>query len=75
MTKPDGKLLVMSIVVTVLLYLLDIYILDPIAPDPSWRYRITNFAICLVIYTTGIFMLSSLIYICVQGFKKSVNKR
>lgn len=74
MAKPYNKILLWSAIITVLLYLVDIYILDPIAPDPSWRYRIGNFLICFVMYTGGFFILSSFVYICYKNIVKFLRR-
>lgn len=72
--KPYKKIFIGSVLLTVLLYLVDIYILDPIAPDPSWRYHIVNFSTCLVIYTAGFFTLFSLTYLVYSLVSKYIDK-
>jgi hypothetical protein len=74
MARPYNKLLLWSALITVLIYLVDIYILDPIAPDPSWKYRISNFLVCFVMYTAGFFAVFSFVHICYKGFTKLLRK-
>lgn len=62
--KPFKRILTYSVLLTLVLYFVDIYILDPIAPDPSWGYRISNFLQCLLLYGVGFFLLFSFVYIC-----------
>jgi hypothetical protein len=73
--KPYKKIFTGSVVLTILLYLVDIYILDPIAPDPSWRYRIVNFSTCQVIYTAGFFVLFSFTYLVYTALNKYLARR
>ncbi|RYD59067.1 MAG: hypothetical protein EOP56_02230 [Sphingobacteriales bacterium] len=70
MLRPLKTILIISIGLTVLLYWVDIYILDPIAPYPGWTYRITNFLICLVMYVTLFFTVFSGIYYTIIGVRR-----
>jgi hypothetical protein len=74
MAKPYNKILLWSAIITVFIYLVDIYLLDPIAPDPSWRYRISNFLICFVMYTGGFFIVFSFVYICYKTLTKLLRR-
>jgi hypothetical protein len=70
MLRPLKIIFIISVVLTVLLYWVDIYILDPVTPYPGWGYRITNFLICLVLYVTLFFTVFSGIYYSLVGIRK-----
>lgn len=70
MLRPLKIIFIISVVLTVLLYWVDIYILDPVAPYSGWSYRITNFLICLVLYVTLFFTVFSGIYYSLIGIRK-----
>lgn len=72
--KPHRVILLLSVLLPVILYLIDILWLDPVLPVPGWKYRVTNFTQCLFMYGLAFYFLLTAFYYVQRKLTQLIRK-